>query len=310
LDGVTALLLGALGLTLSLVVPGVLAQARWPDRAPVAAIVLWQSITLAGILCALGVVLAGPQELIDESGSGKPVGVVALIIALAVAALIIIRLLVSLAGVSHRSRTRRARHRLLVDLLDTAERHGELPAEVPAGLRVLDGPLPFAYCLPGRRPRVVLSGAALQVLGTEQVNAVIAHEQAHLRHRHDLVMESFTAFYRAVPRPLRSRVPLDAVHLLLEMVADDAARARTGSGPLCSALAVLSDAVSPDAPAEMDGASAASERRRRLDRLAGADTRSAALTVVATTMAACLLVLPTVILVVPWLDRALTAWPL
>ncbi|GAA2529457.1 M56 family metallopeptidase [Winogradskya humida] len=305
----TALLLGALGLTLSLAVPGILAHARWPGRAPVAAIVLWQSITLAGILCALGVVLAGPQELIDEFGSGKPVGAAALIAALAVATLIIIRLLVSLAGVSYRSRTRRARHRMLVDLLDSAERHGTLPAEVPDGLRVLDGPLPFAYCLPGRRPRVVLSGGALQVLDSAQVGAVIAHEQAHLRYRHDLVMESFTAFYRAVPRPLRSRAPLDAVHLLLEMAADDAARQRNGAEPLRSALSVLSDAVSPEVPDEIASGTTV-ERRRRLDRLAGADTRSVALTVLAASMAAGLLVLPTVILVVPWLDRALTAWPL
>ncbi|MFI5934373.1 M56 family metallopeptidase [Actinoplanes sp. NPDC051494] len=305
----TALLLGALGLTLSLAVPGILARARWTARAPAAAVVLWQSITLTGILCALGVVLAGPQELVDELGSGKPAGAAALIAALGVATLIIIRLLVSLAGVSHRSRTRRARHRMLVDLLDTAERHGELPAEVPAGLRVLDGPLPFAYCLPGRRPRVVLSGGALRVLGTDQVAAVIAHEQAHLRHRHDLVMESFTAFYRAVPRPLRSRAPLDAVHLLLEMTADDAARTRAGAGALHCALQVLGDAVSPDAPDEI-GAGAAEERRRRLDRLTGPDPRSVAVTVLASTSAVCLLVLPTVILVVPWLDRALMAWPL
>ncbi|MGA5302639.1 M56 family metallopeptidase [Nucisporomicrobium flavum] len=305
----TALLLGALGLTLSLVVPGVLATARWPARAPAAAVVLWQSITLTGILCALGVVLAAPQELVGALGSGTPAGVAALLAALAVAAVIIIRLLASLAGVTHRSRTRRARHRMLVDLLDTAERHGELPDEVPAGLRVLDGPLPFAYCLPGRRPRVVLSGGALRVLDRIQVGAVIAHEQAHLRHRHDLVMESFTAFYRAVPGPLRSRAPLDAVHLLLEMVADDAARRRCGAAPLRSALAVLGDAVSPDGPAEAAG-DAGEERRRRLSRLTGDDPRSAPVAAGAVAAAIALLVLPTVILVVPWLDRALSAWPL
>jgi Zn-dependent protease with chaperone function len=298
---VTALLLGALGLTLSLVVPGILASARWPARTPAGAVLLWQSITLAGVLCALGVVLAGPQELVSELGSRRPVGAIALIGALAVAALIILRLVVSLVQVSRRSRARRARHRLLVDLLDTAERHGALPAEVPDGLRVLDGPLPFAYCLPGRSPRVVLSDGALRVLDAEQVSAVIAHEQAHLRHRHDVVMESFTAFYRAVPRPLRSRAPLDAVHLLLEMVADDAARRSTGAAPLRTALALLSDAVSPDAPAEVGSADA--DRRRP-------DPRSRGLTVLAATLAAGLLVLPTVILVVPWLDRALSAWPL
>jgi hypothetical protein len=156
----------------------------------------------------------------------------------------------------------------------------------------------------------VLSDGALRVLDADQVAAVIAHEQAHLRHRHDVVMESFTAFYRAVPRPLRSRAPLDAVHLLLEMVADDAARRRCGATPLRTALALLSDAVSPDAPAELG--SAVAERRRRLDRLDAGDPRSVtvALSLLAAAGAVALLVLPTVILVVPWLDRALSAWPL
>jgi hypothetical protein len=288
---VTALLLGVLGLTLSLVVPGPLAAARWPDRAPAAAVVLWQAITLAAVLSALGVVLSAPEELVRAFGSGKPVAAAALIGALAVAAIIVIRLLVSLAGVSYRARSRRARHRLLVDLLDRAEQRRELPLDT---IRVLDGAVPLAYCVPGRSPRVVLSGGALDVLDREQVDAVLAHESAHLRHRHDVVTESFTAFYQAVPRPLRSRAPLDAVHLLLEMVADDAARRRTGAAPLRAALGRLSDT---------------DEQGRRLDRLA-TDTRSAGLAVAATALAVAILVLPTVILVVPWLDRALEAWPL
>jgi Zn-dependent protease with chaperone function len=288
---VTALLLGVLGLTLSLVVPGPLAAARWPDRAPAAAVVLWQAITLAAVLSALGVVLSAPEELVRAAGSGKPVAAAALIGALAVAAVIVIRLLVSLAGVSYRARSRRARHRMLVDLLDRAEQRRELPLDT---VRILDGAVPFAYCVPGRSPRVVLSGGALDVLDREQVDAVLAHESAHLRHRHDVVTESFTAFYQAVPRPLRSRVPLDAVHLLLEMVADDAARRRSGAAPLRAALDRLSDT---------------DEQGRRLDRLA-TDSRSAGLTVAATALAVAILVLPTVILVVPWLDRALAAWPL
>ncbi|MET0424802.1 MAG: M56 family metallopeptidase [Actinoplanes sp.] len=300
----TALLLGALGLTLSLVVPGILAGARWPDRAPAAAVVLWQAITLAAVLSALGVVLAAPEELTRAAGSGKPVATAALIGALAVAALIILRLLISLYGVTRRSRARRARHRLLVDLLDRAEQHRELG---PDNLRVLQGNLPLAYCVPGRGARVVLSDGVLQVLDRPEVDAVIAHEQTHLRHRHELVMESFTAFYRAVPAPLRSRAPLDAVHLLLEMVADDAARRRTGPEPLRAALERLTDAVplTEDAKADPTGAA----RGRRLARLAVPHHRPVALTVLAAIAAAGLLVLPTVMLVIPWLDRALEAWP-
>ena len=286
----TALLLGALGLTLSLVVPGPLTRARWPVRAPAAAVLLWQAITLAGVLCALGVVLAGPEELVRAAGSGRRVAAAALIAALAVAALIVVRLLVSLGGVMWRSRARRARHRLLVDLLDRAEQRAGLDVE---GLRVLDGGQPLAYCVAGRSPRVVLTGAALDVLDDAQVAAVVAHEQAHLRHRHELVRESFTAFHRAVPRPLRSRAPLDAVHLLLEMVADDAAVARVGAGPVRAALTRL---AAPD--------------RRRVDRLAVPAPAGRALTAVVVAAAASLLVLPTVAVVVPWLSAAVSRWPL
>jgi Zn-dependent protease with chaperone function len=304
LDGVTALLLGALGLTLSLLVPGPLARSRWPDRAPRAAVLLWQAITLAAVLSALGVVLAVPEELTRAYGSRKPVVAGALLVALAVAAVIVARLLISLWGVTRRSRARRERHRLLVDLLDRAERRHEFG---PDHLRVLEGALPLAYCVPGREPRVVLSDGVLQVLDRAQVDAVLAHEQTHLRHHHDVVMESFTAFYRAVPPPLRSRVPLDAVHLLLEMVADDAARRVAGPAALRAALERLTDAVplAEDARADPWG----DARRRRLDRLSAPRPESPGLSLVAGLAAAALLVLPTVILVVPWLDRALEEWP-
>ena len=301
----TALLLGALGLALSLVVPNILARARWTDRAPVAGVLLWQSLTLTAVLCALGVVLAAPEEMARAAGARHPETVAALLFSLAVAATIVIRLIVSLFRVSSRARARRARHRMLVDLLDRVERHEDLGGEE---VRVLDGPLPLAYCVPGRQPRVVLSDGVLRVLDRAQVDAVLAHERAHLRHRHELVMESFTAFYRAVPGPLRSKVPLDAVHLLLEMVADDAARRRTGPEPLRAALATLADAV-PLAE-EVTADPAGESRRRRLARLTGPDGASAVWSVAGTAAATGLLVLPTVILVVPWLGRALNTWPL
>ena len=186
----------------------------------------------------------------------------------------------------------------MVDLLDRAERR---PAYAVEGLRVLDGALPLAYCVPGRTPRVVLSDGALAVLDDAQLGAVIAHEQAHLRHRHEIVRESFTAFYRAVPPPLRSRAPLDAVQVLLEMVADDAAARRTDPAAVRSALERLS---------EPGGDGTAEDRRRRLDRLAAPRTGTRRLTALVAAAAAALLVLPTVILVVPWFHEAVRNWPL
>ncbi len=342
----TAPLLGALGLVLSLIVPGPLARARWPAREPRAAVVLWQGLTLASLLAAVGVVLAAPEEIVRANGSGRAVAVWALLGTLAVATLIVLRLLLSLIDVTRRSRARRDRHRMLVDLLDRAEhragldqasldRAGLEQTSAPGVLRILDGSLPFAYCLPGRSPRVVLSGGALQLLAPAQVAAVLAHEQAHLRARHDVVMESFTALYRALPGPLRRRTSLDAVHLLLEMLADDGARRRCGPAPLREALAAMGGAADAlvdgltdvddltgkegkDGPVgRTDGNRAASgrdaeaERRRRLERLGpGAPGPSAALRTGIYLVTASVLVLPTVMLVVPWLSRALPDWPL
>ncbi|MEJ5912896.1 M48 family metalloprotease [Pseudokineococcus sp. 1T1Z-3] len=306
----TSLALGTLGLALSLLVPEALARARWCARVPRASVVLWQAVTLASVLSAVGVVLVGPEELVRALGSGPAVEAGALVGALLVAALITARLLVSLAGVMVRSRRRRARHAQLVDLLDRAEQRTGLQAPGAAPLRVLDGPLPLAYCLPGRSPRVVLSGAALTTLSPPQVAAVLAHEQAHLQARHDLVLESFTAVYRAVPAPLRSRTPLDAVHLLLEMAADDAARARCGAAPLHAALRAMSTAGDL-AAGTADGSRPprAEDRDRRLARLAVPAEPTRLLRSAVLVLAVAVLVLPTVFLVWPWLTQALLDLP-
>lgn len=309
----TALFLGSYGLALSLVVPELLARSRWTARVPRASVVLWQAVTLASVLCAVGVVLAAPEELLREVGSGPVAAQVVVVGAIAVAVLIVVRLLLSVVAVSRRSRARRERHRMLVDLLDSAEAHGGLEHEAGPGLlRVLDGPLPFAYCLPGRSPRVVLSGGALRALDRTQVRAVLAHEQGHLRSRHDLVLESFTALHHAVPAPLRSRTSLDAVHLLLELLADDVSRRRHGATPLRTALATLGGAVDGLDPIAEDGGGRdlGDERRRRLERLTeGAPGPSRVLGGLAYTAAGAVLVLPTIAIVLPWLDRALLTWP-
>lgn len=312
----TTLLLGGLGLALSLLVPEVLARARWTARAPGPAVVLWQAVTLASVLSAVGVVLVAPEEFVRALDTGPDLETWVLVGALAVAGLIVARLVWSTAGVLLRSRRRRARHAELVDLLGRAET-GALQHPGAAPLRVLDGPLPLAYCLPGRTPRVVVSDAALQALSAEQVRAVLAHEQAHLRARHDLVLESFTAVYQAVPGPLRSRTPLESVALLLEMVADDAARARCGPQPLAAALCAMDtdgdlgtqNLGAVGRAARRDDRSPQDDRRRRVGRLQGPATTKGPLPAAVLGLAVAVLVLPTAFVVAPWLAQALPSMP-
>src|SRR3954454_13071860 len=66
--------------------------------------------------------------------------------------------------------------------------------------------------------------------------AILSHEHGHLRARHDLVLEMFTAVHAAFPRFVRSANALDAVRLLIEMLADDAALRATRPAPLARAL--------------------------------------------------------------------------
>ncbi len=104
---------------------------------------------------------------------------------------------------------------------------------------------PLAYCLPGVRSRVVLSEGTLSALTDTELVAILSHERAHLRARHDLVLEAFVAVHTAFPRFVRSGSALNAVRLLVELLADDAAVRTAGPAPLARALVACASARTP-----------------------------------------------------------------
>ena len=73
------------------------------------------------------------------------------------------RLLVSGHRVGTRLRAARADHRDLVDIIAQHDRDR---------VRVLQHPTPTAYCIPGRRARVVLSQGVLDALPPDQQDAL------------------------------------------------------------------------------------------------------------------------------------------
>jgi Zn-dependent protease with chaperone function len=70
----------------------------------------------------------------------------------------------------------------------------------PTGVRVIDDEHPAVYCLPGRR-RIVLSTGAVCCLYGRHLEAVLAHERAHLSGRHHLLLTFASALRDAFPRP-------------------------------------------------------------------------------------------------------------
>ncbi|ONH27278.1 M56 family metallopeptidase [Pseudofrankia asymbiotica] len=108
------------------------------------------------------------------------------------------------------------------------------------GLRILDHPVAVAYCVPGvRHARVVVSRGLLTTLAPRELQAVLAHEDAHVAGRHDLVIQPFVAWQQTFPFLRPAWEATAAVSLLVEMLADDAAARRTSGKVLARALAQL-----------------------------------------------------------------------
>lgn len=242
----SAVLLGVLAIALAWPVPLLLARATWPSAAPVLALALWQSIALAGGISMIGsLLLAGLEPFGDDLWSriggaashlfqGPLPGDVTLAhtFALSAAVLLTAHLVLNLALTSVRSRRQRQRHLELLDLLSS-------PLPDAPSTRIIDHPAPAAYCLPGARSVTVLSEGMIALLSPQELQAVIAHERAHLRQKHHLLLDAFRSWKRALPWfPIATRAQ-DAVALLVEMLADDTARRTSGDAVLAEAIRIV-----------------------------------------------------------------------
>src|ERR1700742_68590 len=107
-----------------------------------------------------------------------------------------------------------------------------------------------------------------------------------------------TAVHEAFPRFVRSGHALDAVRLLIEMLADDAAVRAAGPTPLARALVTCAAGRAPSGALAAGGPTTV----LRLRRLGGRGN-SIALSIGAYLAAAAVLVVPTVALAVPWLTE-------
>ena len=305
-------LLGALAIVLAWPAPILLGRASWPLRAPASALLLWQSIALAGGLSMIGALLAlglspfgsdlvravrGVVTVIgnDRELSGADA---AYLLAVGAAILLGVHLVLNLVLTIVSTERQRRRHRQLVILLgspDPARPHTQL----------LDNAAPIAYCLPGARSITVFSAGLIDLLSPSELAAVIAHERAHVTQRHDILLVAFRAWHLSLPWfPIAYRAERE-VGVLVEMLADDRARHAVPDKTLASALALVAGAR-PDAEDELVERSVlpvatAQQTRNRVKRLlAPGPPLSPVARAFVGLLAIALVAVPTILLVTPF----------
>ncbi|REE96493.1 M56 family metallopeptidase [Thermomonospora umbrina] len=217
----------------------VLSRSRWPWSMPRAGIALWQALGLAWGTATIGALLGYavlpygqgitggiPAMLSDDAARLDAPHLAALLAGTGLTAV----LLVMLAYAVVRIYRARRRHRALLALVANKS------ATVP-GTLVLDHPGAAAYCVPGMRSsKVVVSAGTLELLDSAELAAVLAHERAHARERHDLVLLPFASLRQVFPQIGLVGRCLDSVELLIEMAADDRARRHRAPRELATAL--------------------------------------------------------------------------
>jgi Zn-dependent protease with chaperone function len=230
-----------------------LRRVRLFDRAPRLGVLGWQSLSVAAISA---VTLAGLTLVIPASSLGGDVAAVlrACVFTLQAAYAAPAELPGVTAGAvlavgttvwasawigAELVRARRDRART-EDALALVSRH-----DPSLGATVVEADVAAAYCLPGRYDRVVLTTAAVAALDPGELAAVVAHERAHLRQHHHLVLAAAAGLARAFPGVPLFAVAAVEIGRLVELAADDAAACDTDGVSVAGALVTLAGMSAP-----------------------------------------------------------------
>lgn len=257
---------GTLGSTL-------LGRARWTARAPLLAIITYLAAGWS-VVAALG--LAGLALAVHATalGGGLSYLIGACVLRLRAAygtpgGATVAGLGLTLAGaVAARTALTAATH--LRAAGQQAQRHAQTARLVgrphPAlGAVLMDHPQAAAYCVGGRYPTVILTTGALEALEPEQLDAVLAHERAHLAGRHHRLVALARIGRLVLPFLPLMRGADEQVAKLVEMHADDAAARTSDPRSLATALVALATARSPASAL----AAAGTDSVQRIHRLLG-----------------------------------------
>ncbi|WP_187280458.1 M56 family metallopeptidase [Streptomyces sp. IB2014 016-6] len=235
-------------------VSAVVTLAKWPFRAPCAALALWLA-GFAGGLTALGCATYALFAHLDVQLAHERLRLPVDVLGVAGAWAFVVHVVVVYVRVHRQGVRRRERHLTLLGLFGYPVNH--------LSAVILPSRQPLAYSVPGPEGgRAVISDGVISGFTREEVASVLAHEHAHLRQRHHLLTQLSEALCASLPKRLFCVRFSERFHSLIEMRADCAARVKCGRYTIAQALARMA----PDSPAvpTADSGCPVAARRRHL----------------------------------------------
>ncbi|HET6151621.1 MAG TPA: M56 family metallopeptidase [Marmoricola sp.] len=235
-------LLGYAAATMMLA-PVVLAGRTWSYRYPRAALVGWLvslGTGVAALVASLGLLIARTLSVAaapTRTGEARDSTVVAnvaifvlsWVLCAAVGGLISLALYraVPLLRSNHRVRRSLAEHYL---------QHGALCLVAGTPVVIAPGTSSVAMTIPGNGGLIVVSSELIAALTAPELGAIVAHEDAHRRHGHFLLMELACVHRLCVPAFPSARAFERSIAVLIELAADDHAARRCGRRTTAAAL--------------------------------------------------------------------------
>jgi Zn-dependent protease with chaperone function len=123
----------------------------------------------------------------------------------------------------------------IADSFDALRKRMQIPR---AELRLSKTNMPISFAVEADKPTVVMSESLLALLKKDEVEAVMAHELAHMKNSDTTLKAMVTAYKTALPHDPIIRLVEAAFHREREIVADETA-AKTTKKPLSLASALL-----------------------------------------------------------------------
>lgn len=250
--------------------PRLLRDRSWPERSPRLAIGLWLSgcVSVIVALMLAGLALAVPSipfsirigealqacMMAIQAAYATPGGALLAATGTTFSVFIAVRAIFALGRSWTTAAAQRRAHRQAVAL---AGRH-----RPDLGALVVDCDQAAAYCVPGRHHKIVLTSGALHALNAGQLAAVLAHERAHLRGRHHLLVGAAAGLAAAFPGIPIFRAAGEQIAVLSEMLADDAAAKDHRRATLATAMVAMAAMSAPQIAMAASGTATLARVRR------------------------------------------------